>query len=142
MTFAYGPGKPARLTAKHQHNILACPKGRIPEHTLGVRREKERGSEGRQGLIERFPARRDSQVDVLPVVETGAPDLALVEREAKRLDQVKGRPGRKTGSSRVAGVPMNFGMDENDVDGHSTITFGGAMMAEHSHGDTCQSHPA
>jgi hypothetical protein len=53
---------------------------------------------------------------MLPVVETGALDLFLVEREAERLNQMQRGAGRQAGATDVAGVPVDFRMHENDVD--------------------------
>ena len=53
---------------------------------------------------------------MLPVVEAGAFHLLLVERKAQRLDQVQGRAGREAGAAGIAGIPVNLGMDEDDVD--------------------------
>lgn len=41
-----------------------------------------------QLALERFPGWPHMQVDVLPVVETGAPHFAFAEGEAERLDEV------------------------------------------------------
>ena len=48
---------------------------------------------------------------MLPVVETSAFDLALVEREAERLDEVQRGAGGKARAARVPGVPVNLGVD-------------------------------
>jgi hypothetical protein len=52
---------------------------------------------------------------VLPVIQTGASDLPFVEREAKRFDQVQPRPGRKARPAGIAGIPVDLGMNEDDV---------------------------
>ena len=59
-----------------------------------------------------------AQVDVFPVVEAGAAHLALVKREPERLDQVQRGAGGEAASAGVAGVPVDLGMHEHDVDGH------------------------
>jgi hypothetical protein len=56
---------------------------------------------------------------VLPVIETGALDLAFIEGKAKRLDEVQRRVRGEAGTARVAGVPVNLGMNKDDVDGHA-----------------------
>src|SRR5262249_23943200 len=64
---------------------------------------------------ERFPTRPDSKVDVLPVIESGAFQLAFVEREAKRTNEVQRRTDREAGAPRVSRVPVNLRMHEHDV---------------------------
>src|SRR5690242_3423570 len=58
-------------------------------------------------------------IDVLPVVEPRALYFLVIEREAEGSDEMEGRSGGEAGSARVAGVPVNFRMDERDVDRHS-----------------------
>lgn len=53
---------------------------------------------------------------MFPVVEAGALDLLLVERKPERLNQMQGGASRQAGAADIAGVPVDFGMDENDVD--------------------------
>jgi len=53
---------------------------------------------------------------VLPVVQPGTFDLPLVERKPERFDEMKRRTGREARATGVAGVPVDFGMDEDDVD--------------------------
>ena len=53
---------------------------------------------------------------MLPVIEAGALHLPLVEREAERLDQVQRGAGGKARTPGVAGVPVDLGMHEDDVD--------------------------
>jgi hypothetical protein len=65
--------------------------------------------------LEGVPVVPDADVDVFPVVETGSLHLPVVEREAERPDEVKGGTDRKAGAAGVAGVPMDFRVDEDDV---------------------------
>src|SRR5581483_4903716 len=53
---------------------------------------------------------------VLMVVEPGAAKLAVVEREAERLDEVEPRPGVRSEADDVARVRRDLGMDERDLD--------------------------
>ena len=53
---------------------------------------------------------------MLPVVQPGTFDLTLVERKPQRFDEMKRRTGREARAAGVAGVPVDFGMDEDDVD--------------------------
>jgi len=52
---------------------------------------------------------------MLPVVQPRAFQLALVEREAEGLDQMKRCTGGEAGTPGIARVPMNFRMNEDDV---------------------------
>lgn len=52
---------------------------------------------------------------MLPVIETGALDLSLVEGESEWLDEVQGGAGRQAGATGVAGVPVDLGVNEDDV---------------------------
>ena len=77
--------------------------------------EEERRPQRRQRALEVGPARPDRRVDARPVVEPGAPNLLVVEREAERPDQVKLRADGQAGAPRVAGVPVDLRLDEHDV---------------------------
>src|SRR5690606_17822620 len=61
------------------------------------------------------PAGMLPQVNVLPIVEPGAPYICLVHREAERTDQVQRRVGRRAEAGDVAGVRRYLGLDEGDV---------------------------
>ncbi|MCX5765459.1 MAG: hypothetical protein NTU67_12670 [Gemmatimonadetes bacterium] len=52
---------------------------------------------------------------------TGALELALVKREAQRLNQMQGGPGREAAPPHITGIPVNLGMNEDDVEGHSVV---------------------
>ena len=60
---------------------------------------------------------------MFPVIEAGALHLALIEREAEWLDEVQRRAGSEARASRVAGVPMNFGVNEHNVRRHVVIAY-------------------
>ena len=53
---------------------------------------------------------------MLPVVETGAPHLTRVEREAERLDEVQRGAGGQARPAGVTGVPVDLRMHEDYVD--------------------------
>ena len=75
----------------------------------------------REFLLERVPVLPHPQIDMLPVVEAGALDLFLVEGEAQWLDQMQRGAGRETRATGVAGVPVNLGMNQNNVNGQSGL---------------------
>ena len=115
-------GEPARLAPEHEHDVLRRAERRVPEQPLALRREEPRLAQRRQLALERLPARPGAQIDVLPVVESRALHLALVEGEAERLDEMQRRPGREAGAPRVAGVPVDLGMHQDDVNTHDRMT--------------------
>ena len=51
----------------------------------------------------------------VPVVEAGALELAVGDREAQRLDEVQRAAGRGAESRDVAGVGWDLGFDQHDV---------------------------
>jgi hypothetical protein len=61
-----------------------------------------------------------AHLGVLVVVEAGAPQVAVVHREAQRLDQVQGAAGVGREADHVAGVGRDLGRDEHDVE-HARI---------------------
>ena len=81
---------------------------------------KERFTERRQLALERAPARPHADVDVLPVVEPRALYLTLVQREAKRLDEMQCGARCQTAAPGVAGVPVDLRMHQHDVRAHET----------------------
>jgi hypothetical protein len=52
---------------------------------------------------------------MFPVVQSGTLDLPLVERKSKRFDEVERCPRSKAGSAGIAGIPVDLGVDEDDV---------------------------
>src|SRR5688572_22797798 len=90
--------------------------------TRRLRRKEIWLAERGEFTLERLPAVPDSQVDMLPVIEAGAFHLSLVEREAERLDEMQPRAHGQARAARVPGVPMNLGMDQNDVGLHAFST--------------------
>ena len=53
----------------------------------------------------------------MPIIEPCSTQLAVLERKTERLDEMQMRARGETGAAGVAGVPVNFGMYEDDVDG-------------------------
>ena len=58
---------------------------------------------------------------MLPVVEPGAFHFPLIQGKAEGFDEVQRRAGGQAGSSGVARVPVNFGLDENHMQRHRVI---------------------
>ena len=113
-----------RLRAEDEHHIARLTQWCIPVESLRSRREKVRLAERFELLLERTPARPDAQVDVLPVVQARSPDLAFIERKTERLDEMQCRARGEATAARIAGVPVNFRVDENDVYGQSSAVSG------------------
>jgi hypothetical protein len=55
---------------------------------------------------------------VLPVVEPSAFHLAFIQRKTQWLNEVQRRACSEAGATGVPGVPVNFWMNEDDVDSH------------------------
>ena len=104
----------SRLPSEHKNCPLAVVD--IPEGPLRLRAEKNRIPEGRQLRFEVGPTAPYPRFDMLPIVEPGALDLTLVEREPQRLDQMKLRSRREARPPGVAGIPVNLGMDQDYVE--------------------------
>src|SRR5207245_4967373 len=62
----------------------------------GARREAEEPARRTRGE-ERLPARVPGEPHVRPVVEAGAAEMAVVDREAERIDRGEGRGGGEEG---------------------------------------------
>src|SRR5439155_16102150 len=79
----------------------------------------------------RHPVVVHAEPRVLVVVEAGALQLAIVEPEAQRLDQVQLGAGVRCQSNDVAGVGRDLGLNENDRHHGATIQSapGGSVRA-------------
>ena len=122
----------AGFAAEDEHGVVARTEGGVPQDARRFRREKERLAERRQLSLERAPAWPHARVDVLPVVESRAFHFALVERKTERLDEMQMRARGETGAAGVAGVPVDFGVYEDDVDGQERKGRGKALRTEAS----------
>src|SRR6185312_14414804 len=92
--------------------------------------EEERRPQRRQRALEVVPARPDLGADARPVVEPGAPDLFVLEREAERTNEVQPRAGGQAGPPGVARVPVDLRLDEDDVQiAHFRASFGSSRNA-------------
>ena len=94
----------------------------FPEHgDADVVAERDRQLHGFEPLRFRH-ARVRAGALAFPVVEPGALHLFFVEREPERLDQMQRRANRETRAAGIAGVPVDLGMDEDDVERHGCGT--------------------
>ena len=98
-----------------QHDIGRAAEGRVPHHARPLCREEVRLAERRQFPLEGRPVIPHPQVDVFPVVQARTPYLAVVEREAERLDEMQRSARGQAGPTGVPGVPVNLRVDEDDV---------------------------
>jgi len=53
--------------------------------------------------------------DLVPVVETGAAQIAIIDGEAERLDELQPAPGDRAQPSDVSGVGRYLRGDQNQV---------------------------
>ena len=102
------------LAAEDQDGALRV--AHVPEVARCAGAEEERLAQLGQRGFEGPPVGPHAGLDARPVVEPGAAHLALVEREAQRLDQVELRARGQAGAPGVAGVPVDLGLDEDDVE--------------------------
>ena len=73
----------------------------------------------RQLGLEGRPAGPHPQPHPGPVIEARTLEMAIFQREPKRLDQVQSRSHGQRSATDVAGVPVNLRLDERDVErGH------------------------
>ena len=112
-------GETSCFAPKDEHHILRSAEGGVPEELFRLGGEEERLAERRELALEVIPVGPDPEIDVLPVIEPGALYLALVKGEAERLDEMQRGAGREAGPPRVTGIPMDLGVNENDVDRHA-----------------------
>ena len=103
------------LPSENQHDVWRLHQRRVPEDATALCREKVWVANGGEVFVERTPTRPYPRLDVFPIIEPGALHLALMKRKPERLDEVQRGARSQTGPARVPGVPMNFGMHEDDV---------------------------
>ena len=108
-----GLGQPACLRTEEKVT-LAGERG-IPVGLGGLRRHEEPCglSSLPAQILKRIP---HADIHVLPVVETGALQLLVINAEAEGLDEVQPGPCRQAQSSHRARVVWNFGLVEDDVE--------------------------
>lgn len=67
----------------------------------------------------------DLDVHLFPVVQASAEQAAIIDLEAKRLDQMQMGAGSQAGSSDIAGVGRDFWRDQDDMKGLGLAKKGG-----------------
>ena len=92
------------------------------ERFLSVRRE-EKQPFGRSGGKVVFPSVVERHVEMGPIVEAGACDRAVVERETEGFDEMERRAQADAESADCAGIVRDFRPQEDDgkVLGHEGI---------------------
>ena len=107
----------AGLASEDQDDIVWRRRVARPTAAAWLSSRRSRVRQASAAPLEAGPARPHAQVDVLPVVEARALHLPFIQREAERLDQMQRGAGSQAGPPGVAGVPVNLGMHEDDVNG-------------------------
>jgi hypothetical protein len=74
-------------------------------------------------LFECAPVWPDFQIDMLPVVQARALEVALGQRKSEWLDKVQRGSRRQTGSTGVPGIPVDFRVNQHHMGGrcHSLL---------------------
>lgn len=110
--------EPGGLASEDEDDVVGGAEWRIPEEPRSGGVEEEGLTERGELALEGAPVGPDAEGDVFPVVEASALDFAFVEGEAEWFDEVEGSAGGEAGAAGVAGVPVDFGVEEDDVEGH------------------------
>src|SRR5688572_1110886 len=88
---------------------------RVPHRTCCPGRKEIGFAERGETCFEGIPVPPQADVNVFPVVETGALNLALFEREAERFDQMQSGCCGQARSPHISGIPMDLRLDQDDV---------------------------
>ena len=133
-------GNPDEATAWRARTSVGKPTLSLPkrrtvrsDNTRPRNRGARRGSRERPLPTRAAPApgsrsRARAGLHPRPVVEPGPAHLALVEGEAERLDKVELGSRRETGPPGVAGVPVDLGLDQNDVEHRLRVHYRGPSL--------------
>ena len=107
-------GEALRFASENQK--ISWPEADVVVGAVRFRREKKQ----LRVRVSRSPQVRKGipkpNIYFLPVIEPSALKFAIVDRESKRLDQVKSGTGRETKPADVARVRRNLGLDQDDVE--------------------------
>lgn len=103
-----GQGKPFGFRPEYEKHSFHHRHG--PQGFGSVFAEKEDfvGFRG-HGIDEGLKIRPDVQIDILPVIQTGASNPSTIQRKAKRFDKMQRRSGAKTGSADISRIPVDVG---------------------------------
>lgn len=108
MGIEQGLREATRFAAKNQG--IAGAEGGVPMCNAGFGREEpERGM--RVGFKPCLPRGPEARGTLVPIVHSGAAQGAVVEREAKRLDEMELRASGAAKAGDVACVWRDFGLD-------------------------------
>ena len=99
-----------------EDEAVAVLEPRVPEPALGLGREEPEPPWGGVARAERRPVRVLVHVEGEPVVHARAPQVAVGDLEAQRMDQVQARPRERAHPAHVARVLGDLGLEEDDVD--------------------------
>ena len=108
------------LFAEHDEVVRA-----VFDFGIGLMRLGRGHENARAGVLlpEIFKAVVKEKPQVRPVIQTGAPEVFLIQREAKRPDQVECRSGRHAGPSDIPGITGNLRFMQYDVQTHLFPSF-------------------
>ena len=84
-----GRRQTAGLPAEHEDYVAWCAEGDVPEESSALCGKEVRRTEAWELPLELVPALPHAKVDVFPVVESRAFQLAHAEGEAERLDEME-----------------------------------------------------
>src|SRR5450759_1498214 len=137
-----GRRQTAGLPAEHEDYVTWCAEGGVPEESSALGGKEVRRTEAWELPLELVPALPHVKVYVFPVVESRAFQLALAEGEAERLDEMQCGAGGETRPAGVAGVPVDLGMHEHDMERHAmNLRFAAAARDRVASGKLRQSPP-
>ena len=111
-------GQPHRFFSKDEEHIIPVINGVMRLRPL-AREERKVGV-----LVdghEVFQTLVDANIQVLPIVQTGALEAGVCNLESKGLNQVKGRPRSQTQSPNVACVGRDFRLHEYNIESHLVV---------------------
>src|SRR6266699_3913142 len=129
-TCSLASGMPKVASACALRTAAGRPRLSLPKTRRSSARKRTVVYERRARAEERLPARVLGEPHVRPVIEAGAAEMAVVDREAERIDQVERRGGGEADAADRAGVLRDLGRDQDDV--HAGGTLRRALAERHA----------